>query len=317
MGEGISRREMLTRTGVCLGAAAAGVRASTAAQTRAAGESEPFGYCLNTATIMGQKLSVVEEVEIAAKAGYQGIEPWTRNIQQYLDGGGSLEDLGKRIADSGLKVVGAIGFPRWAVNDEQERAQGVEQLRVEMDMVARIGGGHIAAPPAGINRSEDVSLSDVGRRYRAVLELGRQMGVVPQLEIWGSALTLGRVSEAVHVAAEADHPGACLLLDAFHMYRGGSGFECLRLLNGAAMHDFHLNDYPAEPPREEIKDSDRVYPGDGVCPLDLVLGTLRQTGFRGMLSLEVFNRAYWEQDPLLVAQTGLEKMRAAVAKALG
>jgi sugar phosphate isomerase/epimerase len=143
------------------------------------------------------------------------------------------------------------------------------------------------------------------------------MGVVPQLEIWGSALTLGRVSEAVHVAAEADHPGACLLLDAFHMYRGGSGFECLRLLNGAAMHDFHLNDYPAEPPREEIKDSDRVYPGDGVCPLDLVLGTLRQTGFRGMLSLEVFNRAYWEQDPLLVAQTGLEKMRAAVAKALG
>ena len=316
MGEGISRREMLTRTGVGLGAAAAGVRSSTAAPTPATDEIEPFGYCLNTATIRGQKLSVTEEVEIAAEAGYRGIEPWTRNIKRYLDEGGSLADLGKRIADLGLKVVSAIGFPRWAVNDEQERAKGVEQLRVEMDMVAQIGGRHIAAPPAGINRSEDVSLSDVGRRYRAVLEMGREMGVVPQLEIWGSALTLGRVSEAVHVAAEADHPDACLLLDAYHMYRGGSGFECLRLLNGASMHDFHLNDYPGEPPREELKDSDRVYPGDGVCPLDFVLGTLYRTGFRGMLSLEVFNRTYWEQDPLAVARTGLQKMRAAVARAL-
>ena len=44
--------------------------------------------------------------------------------------------------------------------------------------------------------------------------------------------------------------------------------------------------------------------------------TLRDIGFRGMLSLEVFNREYWNQDPLLVARTGLEKTREAVQKAL-
>ena len=36
-----------------------------------------------------------------------------------------------------------------------------------------------------------------------------------------------------------------------------------------------------------------------------------------MLSLELFNREYWQQDPLTVAKTGLEKTKAAVARALG
>jgi hypothetical protein len=40
-------------------------------------------------------------------------------------------------------------------------------------------------------------------------------------------------------------------------------------------------------------------------------------GFSGYLSLEVFNREYWKQDALVVARTGLEKMRAAVRAGLG
>ena len=311
----LSRREMLTASGVLLGSSAGCASSSTAGATEAA-DSGPFEYSLNTATVMVHKLPLGEEVEIAAGAGYDGIEPWIRGIQRYVDEGGSLADMKKRIADSGLRVVSAIGFPRWAVDDDAERAKGLEQFKHEMELVVQLGGRHIAAPPAGINRKTDVSLLDVAARYRVVLEMGREIGIIPQLEIWGSATTLGRAGEAALVAMAADHPDACLLLDAFHMYRGNSGFECLRLLNGAAMHAFHLNDYPAEPPREEINDSARVYPGDGVCPLDFVLKTLHETGFRGMLSLEVFNRTYWEQEALSVAKTGLAKMKAAVQKAL-
>jgi len=44
------------------------------------------------------------------------------------------------------------------------------------------------------------------------------------------------------------------------------------------------------------------------------LQTLRRTGGQIVLSLELFNRTYWSQDPLSVAKTGLAKMKAAVAK---
>ena len=312
----LSRREVITRTGACLTAAAA-ASVAVAEAPQAAPEPEPFGYCLNMGTIMGHKLPLDEQVEVAAEAGWGGIEPWIRDIRRYVEGGGSLEDLKKRIDDLGLKVVSAIGFTRWAVDDDAKRAEALEQFKEEMGLIARLGGTHIAAPPAGINRTPGVDLFKVAERYRALLELGRQTGVIPQLEIWGSAQTLGTVGEAALVACQADHPDACLLLDAYHMYKGGSGFECLKQLNGAKMHAFHVNDYPDDPPRDEINDSHRVYPGDGVCPLDSVLQSLYETGFRGMLSLEVFNRSYWEQDVREVARTGLEKTKAAVRKALG
>ncbi len=35
-----------------------------------------------------------------------------------------------------------------------------------------------------------------------------------------------------------------------------------------------------------------------------------------ILSLELFNRSYWEQDTLKVAKTGLKKMKAVVKAAM-
>ena len=114
------------------------------------------------------------------------------------------------------------------------------------------------------------------------------------------------------LAIESGYPKACLLPDVYHIYKGGSDFIGLGLLNASAVGVFHVNDYPADLPRETITDADRVYPGDGVAPLNSIFQTLREIGFRGMLSLELFNKDYWQQDPLTVARTGLEKTRAAV-----
>jgi len=316
MTDTISRRQMFARGGVCLAAGMAMTANSESADCKGETGERPFRYCLNTGTIMGHKLSLQQEVELAAKAGYDGIEPWIRNIQRHVEAGGSLADLKKRIAELGLKVESAIGFPRWADEDDAVRAKGLEDLQRDMELIARLGGTHIAAPPAGINRTAGIDLRKIAERYRAALELGRKTGVVPQLEIWGSAKTLGTVAEAAFVAIAADRPDACLLLDAYHMYKGGSDFNGLKLLNGAAMHCFHINDYPADPPRETISDADRVYPGDGVAPMDSIIRDLYATGFRGALSLELFNREYWKREALSVAATGLEKIKAAVRKAL-
>jgi sugar phosphate isomerase/epimerase len=161
---------------------------------------------------------------------------------------------------------------------------------------------------------DPVDLFAAAERYRALLEVGRQQGIVPQVEVWGFSKMLSRLGEALFVAVESGHPDACLLPDVYHIFKGGSDFAGLGLLGPRAVHVFHLNDYPAQPPRETITDADRVYPGDGIAPLDRILGTLRDVGCRCALSLELFHPGYWKQDAALVARTGLEKMRAAVAR---
>ncbi|HUY31736.1 MAG TPA: sugar phosphate isomerase/epimerase [Pirellulales bacterium] len=306
-------------TSTTLGAGAlAALGAKPAPAADAAGhDSEPFGYSLNTSTVRGQKLKLDQQIELAAKAGYQGVEPWINDIEAYVAAGGSLADLAKRARDLGVAVVSAIGFAQWIVDDDAQRAKGLEDARKAMDLVARLGGTRLAAPPAGATDKPGLDLFAAADRYRALLELGDEMGVVPQVEVWGFSKNLSRLGETLLVASESGHPNACLLLDVYHLYKGGSDFTGVRLLGGAGMHVFHVNDYPADPPRDKISDAQRVYPGDGVAPLGELFRTLRDAGFRGMLSLELFNQDYWKQDALVVARTGLEKTRAAVRKALG
>lgn len=308
------RRDVL-KTGLAWTGLATLPGSGLAAQAAAPAPATRIRYCLNTGTIRGQMLSLPQQVETAAQAGYDAIEPWTRDLQAHVDAGGSLADVEKQIADAGLEVPSAIGFANWIVDDDARRAEGLAVARRDMELVRAVGGTRIAAPPAGATDQADLNLLRAAERYRALLELGREIGVVPQLELWGFSKSLHRLGELAFVASEAAHPEACMLPDVYHIYKGGSDFLGLRLLNGRAIHVFHMNDYPAEPPRATINDSHRVYPGDGVAPLTQILRTLFAAGFQGVLSLELFNPDYWKQDPLQVARTGLAKMQAAVSAA--
>lgn len=317
----ITRREALARSGCILGAAMAGapgiVSAGEAAPAGTAGDRNGFTYCLNTGTIRGQKLGIVRECEIAAKAGYQSIEPWVEAIDQYAKSGGSLSDLKARIADLGITVEDAISFPEWLVDDETRRAKGMERARRDMDLLAQIGGKRLAAPPAGATGPDILDLLKAAERYRALLEAGESIGIIPQLELWGFSKNIHRLGQAAQVAIETGHPNACVLADVFHLYKGGGNPAGLRLMSGKMIQMFHMNDYPADPPRDQINDSYRIFPGDGVGPLTQMLRDLQAIGGPKVLSLELFNKKYYEQDALEVAKAGLAKMKAAVKLALG
>ena len=85
---------------------------------------DKFLFGLNTSTIRGQKLSIVEEVALAAKAGYQGMELLDLMTDGTLSSGGSLEDLGKRFQDAGIRVEKhATGFFDW-INDDPSASAG-------------------------------------------------------------------------------------------------------------------------------------------------------------------------------------------------
>ena len=312
------RRGALARTGLIIGAALASEPfASTTLLADSAGRKQrrPFLYCLNMATIRGQKLGIVKEIQVAAKAGYDAIEPWISTIEEYVKAGGQLADLKKQLADLGLTVESAIGFAEWLAEDDARRAKGLERAKREMDWVAQIGGKRLAAPPAGATDVRGMELLRAAERYGALLEAGDRIGVVPQLELWHFSKALGRLGECVGAAVECGHPNACVLADVFHMFKSGSDYHGLRLLTSQAAHVLHLNDYPGDPPREKLDDSHRCYPGDGIAPLKEILRLLRDTGGQRVLSLEVFNREYWKEDALAVARTGLAKMKRVVEMA--
>ncbi len=308
------RREVLAGAGLV--AATGLATAATSMAAAAAPTPGKFKYSLNMSTISGQNLDAAQEIDVAGKAGYDAIEPWFRRINQYVADGGSLKDLRKRIDDHGLIVGSAIGFAPWIVNDPDKRRAGLEEAKRDMDTIAQRGGVRIAAPPAGSGTgAEMVTLDDAADRYRALLELGVEMGVTPQVEMWGGHPVIGTMEKAIYIAVASGHASACFLGDVFHTYKGGSSFDSLLLLGPSALQNYHMNDYPAAPPVAEIKDKDRVFTGDGIAPIDKILQHFDKVGARPILSLELFNQTYWKMPAEECAKIGLEKMKACVAKA--
>ena len=267
-----------------------------------------FRYCLNTSTISGQNSGLLKYIEIASKAGFHGIEVWVRDVEAALKAGHSLASLKSFIEDHGIQVESAIGFAPWMAEGEA----GFIQMEQEMALLAGIGCLRIAAPPAGLRANKPLDLFAAGEKYKRLLNLGRSTGVMPQLEFWGSSPVLWHLGQVLMIAAAADDTDVKILSDVYHMFRGGSGFNALKMLEGNLIEIFHMNDYPASIPREQQVDGDRIYPGDGVAPMNQILTDLKNMGGKKVLSLELFNRAYWKEDPMLVAKTGLAKMKSLV-----
>lgn len=278
-------------------------------------KSEPFIYCLNTSTIRGQKLPLTEEIDLAAKAGFSAIEPWISEVEDHVKAGGTTKELRKRIKEHGMTVESAIGFAEWIVDDNDRRRKGMEQAKRDLDLISQVGAKRIAAPAAGAADVSNIDLMKAAERYRALQDLADQFGIVAQVEVWGFSKTLTTLSSAAFVAIQSGHPKACILTDVYHLYKGGSDFNGLKLLSSDALEVIHMNDYPAAPTRSRINDSHRVYPGDGIAPMDEILHTLLDIGYNGALSVELFNPTYYKQDAYSVVKTSLDKTRAVVKHA--
>ncbi|MBM7565188.1 sugar phosphate isomerase/epimerase family protein [Paenibacillus sacheonensis] len=269
----------------------------------------PFKAALNASTLFPFKLNVLEQVRVAANAGYEGIELWVGEIEAYLRDGGTTAELRECLESSGVVLANAIAFFKWADNDEAVREEGFAQAEREMRMLAELGCAAVAAPPFG--DVADVPLADMARHYARLAALGRSIGIDVYLEFWGRASTLSRIDEAVIVQRESGVNGAKLLLDPFHMYTGGSEVDDLKQVNGSGIGIFHVNDYPANPPRAVITDAERVFPGEGVAPSAAIARQLYDSGYRGFLSLELFIADFGGLTAADVAEKGLAALKAA------
>ena len=268
--------------------------------------------CFNTSCILNYNLGIEEELELTAAAGFRAVEVWSQRIGVFLDQGGKLADLKKRADDLGLTIVNGIGFATWIMDEPDKRQEGLETMQREMNWIAELGGKHIAAPAAGPWNQRIEGIDVCAERFRTIMELGGRTGVQPMLELWGTSPTLSKLSDVVAIALATGRSDAALLLDAYHLYRGGNSFDSLALLNGRILPVFHLNDYPAAPV-DELTDQDRVFPGDGICPTSNLLRILHSAGFDGYLSLELFNPEYQKQmKPLELIKTGFSKMNRAL-----
>jgi 2-keto-myo-inositol isomerase len=332
MADSINRRRFLQRSGLTAGLAL-GASACGAAPTRSSGVGateavrpvarplryqggrSPWPICLDTSTI--RPASLQEKVRICAETGWDGIELWEGELNEYEQAGGNLRDLGSQLRDLGLQVPNVVSLWNAFPQTDEEFEANLDTQRRRLRQAGDVGAAHIQAVGMPARPWQEFDLQRAARQYRRYLEIGlSDYNVNPAVMFLQFMPHIQRMGQASAIAIDADHPRAKVVPDTFHLYRGGTGFSGLKHVRGSFVGVFQINDVPADPPREELEDRHRIFPGDGILPLEQALQDLHASGYVGTVSLQVFNEEYWQRDLRGVAREGLEKTVDVVARAL-
>lgn len=168
-------------------------------------------------------------------------------------------------------------------------------------MMSAIGPGSAPADEAVANIRRAGEIADAFG-VRLTLEYQFQHPVVRSLDILRDLI--GR--------AGAKNVG--LLLDAYHLQRGGRPGRGFEDVPGAEIFYVQFSDVPDAPP-PGLPPVDRLPPGAGIVGWTDLFGLLAEKGYDGWLSYEAPNPAHWRQPAAETARQGADATRRALSQA--
>ena len=259
---------------------------------------------LNTSTIKPQ--SLMKKIDLAAKAGFDGIELWLNDVYEYVGHGGEVADVEKALEDKGLFVPCMIAMRGWGEAEGFEYNIMLDEAKRRMELAARLKSPYIVATPPFV----DTDIRQISRRYRDLLRIGKEIGVKPTMEYISFFKSVWRLRQAWQIVLEAEDEDATIILDAFHTWNSASSIDEYRSIPVERISHFHIDDaHPTRPQMQQI-DPDRQMAGDGPIDLKAELALLKEMGYDGCVSLELFNQELWKQDPLDVLKRGLDRIQS-------
>jgi sugar phosphate isomerase/epimerase len=122
-----------------------------------------------------------------------------------------------------------------------------------------------------------------------------------------------RMNDMLEFAKECG-PNIGLTLDSWHWHHAGATIEDIVAAGRERIVHVHFNDAPNLPP-EQIRDDERLLPGEGVINLTGFLEALQTIGYTDALSVEVFGRGLKDMTPEAAARLGLESALKVFRKA--
>lgn len=253
--------------------------------------------CLHQTTSAGSNFRA--SLEGYARAGIRYVELIPPLVEKFLQQE-TVASAKRLLTDLNLRAV-SMGGPRGLVEPNSGRADALDQLKRVASLAAELEIDRVVCP---CGTSEKFTTADYARGVGNLQEVGetvRPLNVMAMLEFMRGSTFIGTLSTSLKMTRQAAHPNIRPMLDCYHFWAGLSKFEDLDLLRDGEIHHVHFQDVP-DIPREQLDNSTREIPGEGVSPLVRILKKLAEKGYRGALSVELFYPQLQNGDPYEVAR---------------
>tara|TARA_R110002167_G_scaffold93755_4_gene250973 strand:- start:614 stop:2524 length:1911 start_codon:yes stop_codon:yes gene_type:complete len=248
---------------------------------------------------------LTEKLAAIASAGFDGIEIFEND---FLAFDGSPRDVGRMVRDHGLEISLFQPFRDFEGMPEPQRSRAFERAERKFDLMQELGTDLVlicsnVSPEAlgGIDRAAD-DLRQLGERAaRRGLRIGYEALA------WGRHVSDHR--DAWEIVRRADHPNVGIILDSFHTLSRKIDPNSIRSIPGDKIFFVQLADAP-------LIEMDLLYwsrhfrnmPGEGDLDVTGFMRAVAATGYKGVLSLEIFNDQFRGGSPRSISVDGYRSL---------
>lgn len=271
---------------------------------------------LHGSQLRGAKLTLEEKLAMAQRHEYPGLD-FSLAEARSVDGGDPsvVRTLIERHGVAPSTIGGVLGANLFA--PEGDFAASLQGVRPNAEAAAALGASRTGT--VLMNRAhqpKDELWPLVVERIRRIDDALDGTGVRLGMEFLGVKtlrpdyphVFVQSMAEANALLDEAGARNVGLTLDSYHWYAAGDGLDTIRQTRGERIVLLHVND-AKDVPREQLIDSDRVVPGEGVIPLVDWLQAIDATGFDGFIGLEVLGPRLAELDAEACAALGTDCLK--------
>ncbi|MER5638140.1 sugar phosphate isomerase/epimerase family protein [Kitasatospora sp. NPDC002227] len=242
-----------------------------------------------TRSTMNKRVPYATAVRAAHAAGFRYVElsaeKWRIALDQDPALRGLLGEDGIRPWHAGWNLRLGWEVDRWA--------QALADTPAAMDLTASLGAcsGTLVLPHVDDTGAPIPPAAEVEDRIGAVADLAAVHGLNVCVEYMGLRPAdppengVRTLAGTLEVLARVGRPNVGVLVDSYHWHLSGS--PSLKSIPPTMPLWVHFNDAPAGRAAQDLRDSDRVLPGEGVIDLPRLLTELDAWGWTGPLSVEL------------------------------
>ncbi|MED3648121.1 2-keto-myo-inositol isomerase [Halalkalibacterium halodurans] len=251
--------------------------------------------CYNQATTL-ENSNLVKDLEYCEKNGYDYIEIRTMDkLPEYLKDH-TLDELKHFFQTNHIKPLALNALVFFNNRDEAGYKEIITEFKGMMETAKALNIPYVVAVP--LVTEEKILKSEIKRSCVNVLtelsEIAKTYGVKVALEFIGHPqCTVNTFGQAYEIVEAVGRDNIGLVLDCFHFHAMGSNISDLEKADISKIFILHMDD-TEDFPVSFLTDEDRVWPGHGAINLDQMLSILKEKGYSGAVSVELFRPEYYQ-----------------------
>ena len=266
--------------------------------------------CMHTNTSSGAGYRAA--LEGWAKAGIKEVELNAALIEAFLKG--DTLDAAKRVlTENGLTPVHAT-VPGNLLEPTPDRAGIIETLKKRLEMLAFLGLKKVYTTTNSTQKPVPDQYQRVVENMRTLGDIARGFDMIMSVEFVRTSPYMSTLLTALKVTRQAAHPNFGMMFDFYHFWSSHNRLEDMDQIRNGEIQHVHFQDVP-DIPRETLDNNTRVIPGDGIAPIVPILRKLREKGYNGPLSVELFAPQFRDGNPYEIAREIRQKCEAVMRRA--